>query len=153
MPLFHRDPAKKGEDQDWNRDQQSSRQHSSQCGAIPGCVWLRFQIEIFRRPLRPRNSFIWEPIGNRRRHLPNRNREPVSPAGDGLNVVLPLWSFPKLPTQQENVLREISFFDITIGPDCLNQYLFADNLSTVLDEGQERLNGLEGNRYDVSIDR
>ncbi|HET7348597.1 MAG TPA: hypothetical protein VFJ10_14775 [Acidobacteriaceae bacterium] len=114
---------------------------------------MRFQIEIFTQRLRPRNFFIPEPIDNWRRRLPNRNREPVSPAGDGLNVVLPLWSFPKLPAQQEDVLREIPFFDVAVGPDCLNQYLLADNLSAVLDERQERLEGLEGNRYDAAIDR
>ena len=93
------------------------------------------------------------PIDNRRGHLPNRNRESVSPAGDCLNVVLPLWSFPKLPAQQEDVLREIPFLDVAVGPDCLNQYLFADHLSAVLNEGQECFEGLEGHRYDVSIDR
>src|SRR6185312_217805 len=153
LPLFHREPGKKGEDQDWNRGQQRSLQHSSACVAIQGCFWMRFQIEIFSQRRLRRDAFMPSPIANRHRHTPNRNREPVSPAGDCLNVVLPLWSFPKLPPQQEDVLREIPFFDVAVGPDCLNQYLLADNLSAVLNEGQECLEGLEGNRYDASIDR
>ena len=63
---------------------------------------------------------------------PHRNRDSIAALRQRLDIVLALSRHPKFAAQEEDVLGEISFLDITIGPDRFNQLLLTDNLPVVL---------------------
>src|ERR1041384_2844200 len=50
-------------------------------------------------------------------------------------------------SEHKNILREVSLFDMRIGPDRPHQLVFTDDVSVVFDEGEEHLERLRHQRH------
>ena len=69
-------------------------------------------------------------------------REPVAVTRNRDDVTRLLRGLPQCLAEQENLLRQVSFFNFDIGPDRPEQFVFRDDAVAVLDEDHERIERL-----------
>ena len=73
-------------------------------------------------------------------------REPVAVTRNGDDVTRLLRVLPQCLAEQENLLRQVSFFNLDIGPDRPEQFVFRDDAVAVRDEDHERVERLRRQR-------
>ena len=71
-------------------------------------------------------------------------REPVAVSRNSHDVSRLLRCVPERPADQEDLLRQVSFFDNDIGPDGPEQFVLRDHAIAVVDQDDQRIE-----RFDI----
>ena len=77
--------------------------------------------------------------------------EAITALGNGLDVMAAIRLFAQSAPHGRDVLRQITLFDKTVGPDCLHQSIFFNDVTAILNQDEQDLKGFEREWYWLTI--